>query len=303
MTAIETLADTYRRQVKHTAPGAAVRTAAKRTFRAAGTVTAPLRPGPDVIVIGAKRGGSTSLHRYLLDHPSVLPTFPRAEHVKGTYWFTDHQDRSEAWYRSHFPTVITRAAVRRRTGAAVALESTPYYLYHPLAPARARAAVPDAHVVVALRNPVERAWSHWKERRANDDEPLSFPEALAAEPSRTRGETARLLADPQAVSAPHRHHSYLDQGRYAEPLRRWFAAYGRDRVHVIVCDDLFAEPAKVVGELYRALGLPHHDLRDTRVHNEAAEAPMDADTRAWLDRQYRDEIVELEELLGRSLPW
>jgi hypothetical protein len=196
-----------------------------------------------------------------------------------------------------------RAVVRRRTGAAVAVDATPYYLYHPHAAARARASLPHARVVVALRNPVDRAWSHWKERRANDDEPVDFPDALAAEARRTAGEHERLLADPSAVSYAHRHHSYVDQGRYAPALRRWLDAYGREAVHVLVCDELFAEPVKHVAELHRFLDLPHHDLRDARSHNEAAGAPMDARTRAWLEEQLRPSIVELAELLGRDLPW
>jgi hypothetical protein len=293
----------YHRHVKRSRPGVAARNAAKSTLRTVGRLSAPWRPGPDVIVIGAKRGGSTSLHRYLLDHPSVLATFPRPEQVKGTYYFTDRFDRGESWYRSHFATVATRAAVRRRTGGVAALESTPYYLFHPLAPERARATVPEARIVVALRNPVERAWSHWKERRANHDEPLDFGAALAAEPTRTAGEHERLLADPTAVSHAHRHHTYVAQGCYADALARWFAAYGRDRVHVILCDELFADPSAVTGRLYRDLGLPDHTLGDPRVHNDAAGDAMDPTTRDWLVERFRDENRRLGELLGRDLPW
>jgi len=299
MTAVER----YERHVKRSRPGVAARTAAKSTLRTVGRLSAPWRPGPDVIGIGAKRGGSTSLHGYLLDHPSVLPTFPRPERVKGTYYFTDHFDRGEAWYRSHFPTIATRAATRRHTGAAAALESTPYYLFHPLAPERARATVPEAQIVVALRNPVERAWSHWKERRANHDEPLDFAAALAAEAARTAGEHERIGGDPTAVSHAHRHHTYVAQGCYTDALGRWFAAYGRDAVHVIVCDELFADPTSVMGRLYRDLGLPDHTLGDPRVHNDAGGDAMDPATRARLVERYRDEVRRLEELLGRDLPW
>ena len=129
--------------------------------------TAGQRPVPDLLVIGAKRGGTTSLWKYLEEHPGVLHNFPRAENIKGTYFFSTYYDRGERWYRSHFPSDVARSVARRRLGYdPIAGESTPYYLYHPLAPARGGGSWrPNAIVVALLRDPVERAFSHWKERR------------------------------------------------------------------------------------------------------------------------------------------
>ena len=144
------------------------------------------RPGariPDFLLVGAKRGGTTSLWRYLSEHPDVLPLFPGPEKLKGMYYFDEKYRTGDRWYRSHFPT---RGRARRSTRGirTVVGEATPYYLYHPLAPVRAHAVVPDAHILVVLRDPVERAYSHYKERCANDTEPLSFADAIAAEPDR-----------------------------------------------------------------------------------------------------------------------
>ena len=172
------------------------RTAAKRAVRGYGMATGDLRPLPDFLVVGAKRGGTTSLWRYLNEHEGVLTLFPRPEKIKGLYFFDENFARGERWYRSHFPTSTVRSRTARKVGhPVVAGEATPYYLYHPLAPLRARRMVPDALIIVSLRDPVEREFSHFKERRSNGTEPLSFADAIAAEPDRLEGEERRILAE------------------------------------------------------------------------------------------------------------
>ena len=102
----------------------AVWAAGRRVVRAAGVATSPLRPPPDFLLIGTKRGGSTSLFRHIETHPSFLPLFPSArvlplrENQKGVHYFDTGFTHSTAWYRSHFPTWPARLARRRRTGAA-----------------------------------------------------------------------------------------------------------------------------------------------------------------------------------------
>ena len=283
--------------------GTRVTDAAKAGLRAWGTATARWRPGPELLVVGAKRGGTTSLWRYLVAHPGVLPTFPRAEQVKGTYFFDENWNRGTAWYRSHFPSEATRSVVGRRLGyAPITFEASPYYLFHPHAPARAHATVPDALVVALLRDPVERAFSHWKERR-NHTEDLDFEAALDAEAARTAGEEARMLADPTVVSAAHRHQTYVAQGRYAPMLARWFAAYGRDRVVVEAAETFYADPQGFCDGIWARLGLPSQDLGVPESFNSEPSADMAPGTRDRLRSQLAPDVAAVEELLGRPMPW
>jgi hypothetical protein len=268
-----------------------------------GEATADLRPGPDLLVVGAKRGGTTSLWRYLSEHPGFLPTFPKAQQIKGTYFFDEEWHRGTRWYRSHFPTEATRRLQARRLGhPVVAFEASPYYLFHPLAPARARQVVPDALVVAVLRDPVERAFSHWKERR-NHTEDLGFAQALAAEEDRTRGEEARLVAEPQAVSMAHRHQTYVAQGCYAPMLERWFGAYGRDRVLVAASEELYGDPQGFCDLVTDRLGLPRHPLASVAPWNAEPSADMEPAVRAALTERLTPHVLATEALLGRSLPW
>ena len=198
---------------------------------------------------------------------------------------------------------MTRKLVQRRLGyAPVAAESTPYYLYHPLAPARAADLAPGAIVVALLRDPVERAFSHWKER-CQHTETLSFADAVAAEADRCRGEEERILADPSYVSFPHRHQSYVAQSCYAPMIERWQAHYSADQFIVWISEEFYARPQEHLDELTARLGLPSRQLVDAKPYNGFDAPDMPAETRAELTERFRPEVDALSAILGRDLPW
>ena len=85
--------------------------------------------------------------------------------------------------------------------------------------------VPDIRLVILLRDPVERAYSHYKERLRNGGEALDFEDALDAEPARLQGEAERIVAEPGYHSVAHEDHSYVAQGRYLDMLPRWFELF------------------------------------------------------------------------------
>ena len=290
-------------KLRRSAAGTAATDATKALLRQYGMATASKRRVPELIVVGAKRGGTTSLWKYLDSHPGILPTFPRAEKIKGTYFFDEEWARGERWYRSHFPTDHVRARAAAQLGYdPIAFEASPYYLFHPHAPARAHQVAPDALIVALLRDPVERAFSHFKER-SNHTEDLSFADALAAEAERTGGEEARMLADPSVVSLAHRHQTYVAQSRYAPMLERWFTAFGRDRVLVTAAEDFYADPQAFCDEITTKVGLPRHDLGTPEPFNSEPSADMDPEVRAQLRASLEQDIEAVEAMLGRPMPW
>lgn len=275
---------------------------AKATMRRLGMVTASRRPPPELLIVGAKRGGTTSLWQYLSEHPGMLAQFP-TPNSKGTYFLSEEWHRGEAWWRSHFASHRVRARAESQLGyAPVTGESSPYDLYHPLAPARAAQVAPDALIVAVLRNPVDRAYSHWKER-SRHTEKLSFSDAIESEAERTAGESARILADPTYISFAHRHQSYADQGRYAPMLQRWFDAYGREQVLVVTAEVFYANPQAFVDQVTDRLGLPRHTVTDTSARNDAPSDPMGADVRAKLQAKLVDDIAAVDDLLGVPTNW
>lgn len=280
-----------------------LREGAKRALRAWGGATAGLRRPPDFMIIGAKRGGTTSVYRYLLQHPKVMPLFPARQHIKGTHFFDSEFHRGTRWYRSHFPTRAYGSLRSRGGPPALAGEGCPYYLFHPLAAERAAEVAPDARVIALLRDPVERAWSHYKERRRHGAEPLGFEEALEAEPARLAGEEERLRREPAYRSERHEDHSYLAQGRYLELLPRWLDRYPSGRVLILPSEDLYADPQATLDRIFAFLGLPPFTVRDVTRHNFVPASGMREQTRRHLRGLFAEHNRELASYLGRPLPW
>lgn len=217
----------------HTSPS--LKAGAKVAMRSYGVVTGPLRQLPTYLLIGAKRCGTTSLQRYLLAHPQVAPLFPRAAHVKGAHYFDRNAYRPLVWYRSFFP-------MRLPTRSVICGDASPYYLIHPYAAERAAAAVPGAKIIAILRDPVERALSHYRDEVTCGHEPLSLPEALAAENVRLDPDLATRAADPRWDGFVHEHLCYRTWGRYAEHLARWSSVFPREQILLLRSTDLFQRP-------------------------------------------------------------
>ena len=290
-------------QIRDHVPHSAKR-AVRRAVRSYGSATAHSRPLPDFLIIGTKRGATTSLFRYLQQHPGVRSLFPWFQTMKGTYFFDENYLRGEKWYRSHFPTAPMRRALARQAGGRLVVgEACPYYLYHPLAAERAARTLPHARIIALLRDPAHRAWSHWKASRRAGVEQLSFADALTAEPARLAGEEQRIRADPGYRSIAHRHLSYVSQGRYVGGLTRWLRLFPADQVLILRSEDLFEDPQPLVDEVAHFLGLAPHRLRSARTWGMHADDPP---APAWLPDLGATFVADnrrLEDLLGRRFGW
>lgn len=262
--------------------------------------TASARALPQFLVIGAQKAGTTSLYAYLGAHPDVLPAARKEVH-----YFDLNYAGGERWYRSMFPLRANLATRSRLVSRPVVTgEASPYYLFHPLAPSRAAALVPDARLVVLLRDPVERAWSHYRHEVAAGREPLGFAAALDAEPERLTGTVAALRAGSAAhIEIEHRIHSYAARGRYAEQLRAWLEHYPREQLLVLVAEELFTEPEALWRRTVAFLGLPATHPPAFAVHNPGRGEAMEPDVRARLAEAFREPNADLEGLLGAPLPW
>ena len=266
-----------------------VRKVARNAVWTFGRLTARRRPLPDFLVIGAQKAGTTALYAYLRWHPGI--TGPSWKEVS---FFDRHWWRGEAWYRGQFPL---------RAGERLVGEASPSYLFHPLAPERARSLVPEAKLVALLRDPVDRAYSQYQHEVALGREALSFEDALAAEDERLVGEVERLIADPRAFSRAWWDHTYTARGRYAEQLERWLEAFPSEQLLVVRTEDLGERPAETYASILAFLGAEPHQLPDyPRVFDRDYE-PMRAETRAALAATFAEPNLRLEALLGRELRW
>ena len=268
-----------------------------------GERTSDRRPLPDFLIIGTKRGGTTSLWRYLTRHPLVPRLFP-AWNTKTSHYFEENYGRGEAWYRSHFPTVRQREALSRKHGGPVKVgEAAPLYMFHPLAASRVAALMPSVRIIVLLRDPVERAYSHWKERRGEGVEPLSFREALAAEPERTAGERDRLIADPAYVSTAYDWYTYRRRGCYLDHLEPWLSLFPAAQLLFLPSETFYRSPASSFADICSFIGLPPHELPSYDVYNDRPSRGMDDDIRAELTAFYQPHNRALEARLGMTFGW
>jgi hypothetical protein len=260
--------------------------------------TSTLRRWPDLLVIGTQRGGTTSLFRWLAQHPDVVPSL-RKEVDYFTHWYQLGPD----WYRAHFPLRMRRAALT--------FEASPDYLLHPLAATRARTLLPDVKLIVLLRDPVERAFSHHHHFRGLGMEDLDFESAIEAEPERLGGETERLAADPLYPLDALYKFSYVTRGMYADQLERWLEQYPRDRLLVVCSEELYERPSTTFAAILAFAGLrpwSPHEFGNYSFSNHnrarAAElAPMTEQTRERLRERFREPNARLRRVLGVDLPW
>ena len=255
---------------------------------------------PDYLIAGGQRCGTTSLQKYLIQHPDVVP--PGV--LKGIHYFDTNYDKGLAWYQSHFP--LERVRRRRIAEGRVALtgEASPYYMFHPDIPRRIAAAVPNAKVIVLVRDPVDRAYSHYlhEVRRGFEDE--SFERALDLEETRLAGEEARLRQDPAYISFEHQHHSYVARGRYIDQLENMTKHIPREQILVISSEEMFRDAAATYQGVLDFLGLAPFlpdgfDAQNANVYKD----PIDPAVRARLEELFAEPNARLEAFVGRSFGW
>jgi hypothetical protein len=258
---------------------------------------------PDFIIIGVQKGGTTSLYRYLIEHPSIAPIY-----IKEPHFFDIHFHKGQGWYRAHFPTLAEKyAAEVVRKQKFITGEASPYYLLHPLAPKRVAQTLPHTKLIVLLRNPVDRAYSQYQhQRRQPGVEPLSFEEAIEREAERLAGEEEKMLQNEKYASFNHRHYSYLARGTYIEQLPRWMNMFPQEQFLILKSEDLFSNPGAIVARTLEFLNIPVSEEQQKKVYkpfNEARYEPMAPETHARLVEHFKPLNARLYEFLGRDFGW
>ena len=273
---------------------------------------------PSFFIIGANKCGTSSLYRYLLANPQVLPCAKKEPNFFGQHsadYIANHIDE----YFSLFPTSDYRgpltfmweaadeAGASKPTTIVVERQPDTHYItgeasantFYDVAPSMLHRYLPDTRLIVLLRNPVERAYSHHRMyqrfRAAGHDLDMEigdFATDIRAEiAAHERGERTECLGP----------------GIYVELLPGWITTYGADCVKVLFTDDLSRPHTaqQIMLALEDYLGLPAHNYVDilTRHFNHAKPANIDPATRCLLADFYRPHNTRLQEYLGREVHW
>jgi hypothetical protein len=268
---------------------------------------------PDFLIIGAMRSGTTSLAHYLSAHPEVFIA-PQKE----VHYFDVNYEKGEDWYRQQF----SQASAGQVIG-----EASPTYMYDPEVSARMFSLLPEARLIAILRNPVDRAYSHYWHNRALGRETLEFAEAVVAESER--------LYTSTDVRTLYRY-SYLERGHYLPQLLRICNYYPRAALQVILFEDLSRNPVEIFHSVCRFLKVDEQftpsnlgvtknayttfrsvwlrnflrDWRDSlikriigRLNKQPKDSypPLDSLTRAKLVDHFAEDNAALASWLGRDL--
>jgi hypothetical protein len=196
---------------------------------------------PDFFHVGVFKGGSTALYEGLRRHPQIFMPF----HKEPLYFGDDLTRRYGRMSLDDYLRLFRDAEPGQRSG-----EASTWYLYSTTAAREIKEFSPDAQITVMLRNPVDVMYAQHNQLIFNAMEPLTdFAEALDAEEDRRAGR--RLPPWPINVENLFYRHSV----RFAEQLERYFEVFGRDRVHVMLHDDLVRDGAGVIRGYLEFLGV------------------------------------------------
>ena len=261
-----------------------------RLDRAGRRATAWARLRPTFLVIGAQKAGTSSLHAYLEEHPGVVTA-----RVKEVQYFTKYYIRGDGWYRAQFP-------LSRGRSLAVG-EATAACLFDPRSPERVFNFDPALRLVVLLRDPVGRAYSHFQMERRWGRETGTFEEALAAEERELPHVLELIRRQPLAEPPDGFARTYAVRGLYAEQLERWLRYFDREQLLILLSDELDADPTATMQTVTAFLGVPEHPAAHYARRGVQQYAPMRPETRERLERAFAEPNRRLAELLGRDLPW
>ncbi len=234
----------------------------------------------DFVVAGAQKGGTTALTDYLSGHPDI-----QMSEIKEVHFFDQdehfvNEKPDYGIYHSYFDFT----GPEKRRG-----EATPVYMYWQDCPRRMWEYNPGMRIIMTLRNPIERAYSHWKMECDRDDDDVSFGAAIRSEAERCRA----------ALPLQHRVYSYIDRGFYTEQLRRIWRFFPPKQTLVVKQEELLKRPNDVLGRVWEFLELPAFEP-DESSFPEVIDylSLMDASDIKYLRGIFEYEVRQLERMLG-----
>jgi len=249
---------------------------------------------PQFLIIGAQKAGTSSLYSHLIQHPEVL-----AATRKETGFFSQKYEKGSSWYRTRFPSIenIDRGFVSG--------EATPEYFFHPHAARRIHHLLPDIRLILLLRNPVERAISHYYHCVKKGHEKLALEDALNAEDQRIKDATAEMINDDKIYSLDWQRYSYKARGIYCRQLERYYDYFKRGQILIIHSKDLYESPAKVMKTVQDHIGISDFEGFDFSIKNKGnyEKSMIPEHVYPMLENYFTEHNEELFEMTGVDYGW
>ncbi len=234
----------------------------------------------DFVIGGTQKGGTSALDSFLRQHPEICMPETRKE-----LHFFDRETDDKDYNKYH-------ANFKPKPEHRVIGEASPIYMYWETAPYRIWKYNPKTKWILALRNPVERAFSAWNMETKRGKEKLPFAEAIEKEPERCR----------EALPLQHRVYSYVDRGFYAHQVRRLFNIFGKEKCLILLNEELRSDHKETLRRVFEFLGVDSSFVpREASVFEQEYPNKIDNRLRSSLIETFYFDIKELEKFLRRDL--
>ena len=258
-------------------------------------ITGPIRSLPDFIIIGTVRSGTTSLYYNICQHQCVLTA---AYDELG--FFDSNYHLGLNWYRSLFPTLFSKWAVKQKTQFAITGEDTPFYIWNPLVAKRILKILPNIKLIVLFRNPVDRAYSNYHLAVREGSENLSFEDAIQVELKNLDKINDNIKQDVNKYAIAR---SYIAKGFYADQLKIWLELFRFEQLIIISTEDLESNPQKTLDNIYDFLKIPKNHVLIPEKQKIASYPKIKDETRKFLIDLYKKSNAELFTMIGQTFDW
>ncbi len=261
-------------------------------------LTFTMRPMPDFIIIGYTKSGSTALYDYLIQHPNITQAARKEIHFFDiSYW------RGHNWYRSYFPIFFNKFRDSRNlTG-----EASATYIFHPFAMERIKKLIPNVKLIVTLRNPTDRAYSHYEDYRRGGnsvDEKYTFEETIKQEKDRLELYNQKFFDDKvheedvKSLQIP-----YMYLGLYFEHLTKLFKIFPKNQILILKNEDLKINTQQTLNKVFKFLNIIEYVIPDLKKRKVGSYNEMQKETRELLNNFYKPYNEKLEKLLDTKFNW
>jgi hypothetical protein len=250
------------------------------------------------LILGAQKAGTSTLTHYLQQQPGYLPGSKKEVHYfdsgAGLLGEVDTYQSGESWYKAHFP-------LKSSATGKVVFEATPMYLFHPLAARRIQATIPDAKLIILLRDPIQRAISHYHHVVRHGFEQLDIHDAMLAEE-----EQLKIILSSQDYNNPvFRLYSYKSRGVYFTQILEYLKYFPREQLLILDSSELFTDPVSTLEQVNEFLGIIEPvELADKEAQNVGSytkDIPLE--TIDYLSDYFQSPNQQLFEFLGKDLNW
>ncbi|HET8573280.1 MAG TPA: sulfotransferase domain-containing protein [Edaphocola sp.] len=216
---------------------------------------------PNFLCVGAQKAGTTTLHDILKQHPDIY--LPK---IKESHFFdrSDHYGNGIQWWLQEF--------FGDYAGEKIMGEITPEYLYYEEVPEKIYKDLgPDTKIIIILRNPMDRAYSHYLMSKRRNYEKMTFEEAILAERERI-----------EMGAFERNHFSYIDRGLYAEQLKRYYSLFGKERIMLLIFEeDIKKDIKRTIQKIEVFLGVEQIPL-NTNLESNVAREPINKEFNKFL---------------------